>query len=69
MTAVNLPGITIRRWYVYNEETLTNEAGVPTEDAARVRKVVVGALLKNPAAGKASPRTHGRHDRQLRCIG
>lgn len=54
MSTANLPGISIRRWYVYDEQTLANEAGVPADGDA-VRKVVIGALFKNPAAGKASP--------------
>lgn len=54
MSTASLSGISIRRWYVYDEETLANEAGVPA-DGAGVRKVVIGALFKNPAVDRTSP--------------
>ncbi|WP_459615663.1 amino acid synthesis family protein [Bordetella sp. 2513F-2] len=47
-------GVSIRRWYHYEEETLTNEAGIPA-DGDSVRKVVIGCLFKNPAVDKPSP--------------
>jgi Protein of unknown function (DUF1185). len=55
MASHDVPGIKIRRWYQYCEDTFTNEAGVPSEDGSSVRKVVIGALIKNPVAGQPSP--------------
>lgn len=54
MSATALPDISIRRWYVYDEETLTNEAGM-SADGQSLHKVVLGALIKNPAIDRASP--------------
>ncbi len=54
MSTFNLQGIDIRRWYVYEDETLANEAGVAA-DGDSLYKVVIGVLIKNPAAGQPSP--------------
>jgi len=54
MEVSSLPGIQIRRWYHYREATYSNEAGVAA-DGPPVIKIVVGALLKNPAIGRVSP--------------
>lgn len=44
----------IRRWYTYEDETLANETGKPA-DGKPVRKIVVGACIRNPYAdGKFS---------------
>lgn len=40
---------TIRRWYTYEDETLATEIGKPA-DGKPVRKIVIGACIKNPYA-------------------
>lgn len=39
----------IRRWFSYEDEVLATEIGKPA-DAAALRKIVVGACIKNPFA-------------------
>ena len=46
-------GLKIRKWIEYFEETLENETGV-IFDNEPIRKYAVGAILKNPYAGKFS---------------
>ena len=42
----------IRRWYHYEDETLTTETGHPA-DGAPLRRIVIGACVRNPfATGK-----------------
>ena len=48
-----IKGLKIRKWIEYFEETLENETGVKFDDEP-IRKYAVGAILKNPYAGKFS---------------
>ncbi len=48
-----IKGYKIRKWYEFFEETLTNETG-KSADKEPLRKFAVGAVLKNPYAGKFS---------------
>lgn len=50
----------IRRWYIYEEEILANEIGKVT-DGEPVRKIVIGACVKNPYAT-------GEHSQSLDLI-
>lgn len=49
MTLASLDYFRIRRWHTYTEETFTNECGL-TADGAPLRKIVLGALVRNPYA-------------------
>jgi hypothetical protein len=51
MAAASLDFFQIRRWIVFDEETLCSESGKPADGPA-LRKIVVGALIRNPYAGK-----------------
>ncbi len=51
MAAARLDFFQIRRWIVHDEETLCTESGKPA-DGPGLRKIVVGALIRNPYAGK-----------------
>ncbi|TFZ05720.1 amino acid synthesis family protein [Ramlibacter henchirensis] len=53
MTSPSLSYFRFRRWHTYTEETLANEAGVPA-DGKPVRKIVLGAVIRNPYAGSNS---------------
>ena len=46
-------GYNIRKWIEYYEETLENETGIKSNNKP-MRKYVVGAVFKNPYAGKFS---------------
>ena len=46
-------GFKVRKWIEYYEETLENENGVKSE-VDPIRKYVIGAVIKNPYAGKFS---------------
>lgn len=46
MIQASLDRFQFRRWYTYEEEVLVNETGVKA-DGKPVRKLVVGALMKN----------------------
>ena len=46
-------GFKLRKWIEYYEETLENENGVKSE-VDPIRKYVIGAVIKNPYAGKFS---------------
>ena len=48
-----IKGLKIRKWVEYFEETLENETGIKFDDEP-IRKYAVGAILKNPYAGKFS---------------
>ena len=48
-----IEGLKIRKWIEYFEETLENETGVKFDNEP-IRKYAVGAILKNPYAGKFS---------------
>ena len=48
-----IKGLKIRKWIEYFEETLENETGIKFDDEP-IRKYAVGAILKNPYAGKFS---------------
>jgi len=49
----NLHGYHVRKWLALVEETLANETG-EFADGAPVRKMLLGAVIKNPYAGKFS---------------
>lgn len=49
MTTPSLDYFRVRRWHSYTEETLTNETGVAA-DGKPVRKMVLGAVIRNPYA-------------------
>jgi hypothetical protein len=53
MKKANLHGYHVRKWFSFVEETLANETGRPA-DGAPVRKLVVGAVVQNPYAGRFS---------------
>ncbi|MET4898408.1 amino acid synthesis family protein [Sphingomonadaceae bacterium jetA1] len=46
----NFNGLHIRKWYVFEEETLAVESG-PLADGEPLRKIVVAAAIANPHAG------------------
>ena len=46
-------GYTIRKWYEFSEDTLTNETGKEADGDA-VRKIAVAPVVKNPYAGSFS---------------
>ena len=48
-----IKGLKIRKWIEYFEETLENETGKKSDNEP-IRKYAVGAILKNPYAGKFS---------------
>jgi len=49
----NLHGYHVRKWLAFVEDTLANETG-ELADGEPVRKVLLGAVVKNPYAGKFS---------------
>ena len=49
----NLGPYRIRKWFRQEDETLTNEAGLPA-DGAPLRRLVVAAAIHNPYAGRSS---------------
>ena len=49
----NLHGYHVRKWLAFVEDTLANETG-ELADGAPVRKILLGAVVKNPYAGKFS---------------
>jgi hypothetical protein len=49
----NLHGYHVRKWMAFVEDTLANETG-ELADGAPVRKILLGAVIKNPYAGKFS---------------
>jgi len=49
----NLGTYRIRKWFRQEDETLTNEAGLPA-DGAPLRRLVVAAAIHNPYAGRSS---------------
>jgi hypothetical protein len=46
----NLHGYHVRKWLAFVDDTLANETG-EFADGASVRKIVLGAVVKNPYAG------------------
>lgn len=48
-----VPGYAIRRWYVQEQEILTNET-YRDDAAGALRKIVVAAVIRNPYAGRYS---------------
>lgn len=48
-----VPGYDIRRWYVQEQEILTNET-YRDDAAGALRKIVVAAVIRNPYAGRFS---------------
>jgi len=50
--ANTLEPFSIRRWITHIDETLANEAGVPA-DGKTLRKIVIGAVIRNPALQRA----------------
>lgn len=46
-------GYHIRKWFLHDEEVLTNESGQPA-DGATLRRIVVAAAIRNPYAGRFS---------------
>jgi hypothetical protein len=53
MKRANSQGYHIRKWLAVLEETLANETG-QAADGAPLRKIVLGAVIENPYAGKFS---------------
>jgi hypothetical protein len=53
MTKANLHGYHIRKWLAMVEDTLANETG-ELADGSPLRKFVLGAVIKNPYAGRFS---------------
>jgi len=53
MTKANLHGYHIRKWLAVVEDTLANETG-ELADGSPLRKFVLGAVIKNPYAGRFS---------------
>ena len=49
----NLHGYHVRKWLALVEDTLANETG-ELADGAALRKIVLGAVIENPYAGKFS---------------
>jgi len=49
----NLHGYHVRKWLAFVEDTLANETG-ELADGEPVRKLLLGAVVKNPYAGKFS---------------
>ena len=49
----NIKDLNIRKWVEYYEETLENETGVKSDNEP-IRKFAIGAVIKNPYAGKFS---------------
>jgi hypothetical protein len=49
MTTPTLAYFQFRKWHTYTEETLTNEVGIPA-DGKPLRKIVLGAVIRNPYA-------------------
>lgn len=57
MNQNNTVDVAIRRWYTFEEETLTTESGHPA-DGPPLRKLAVAACIRNPYA-------NGRHTADL----
>jgi hypothetical protein len=53
MKRANLHGYHVRKWLALMEDTLANETG-KLADGRPLRKIVLGAVLQNPYAGKFS---------------
>jgi hypothetical protein len=53
MKKANLHGYHVRKWLVVMDETLANETG-ELADGRPVRKIVLGAVVQNPYAGRFS---------------
>lgn len=51
MLPTNVPGFHIRKWYLQIDDTLATESGAPA-DGQPVRKIAVGAALRNDHAGR-----------------
>jgi len=51
MLPTNCCGLQIRKWYLQIDDTLATESGRPA-DGDPVRKIVVGAVLRNDHAGR-----------------
>ena len=51
MKSPNFGPYHIRKWYLQIEDALATESGMPA-DGAPLRKIVVGAVLHNPYAGR-----------------
>ena len=49
----NLGPYRIRKWFRQEDETLTNEAGLPA-DGPPLRRLVIAAAIHNPYAGRSS---------------
>ena len=49
----NLGPYRIRKWFHQEDETLTNEAGLPA-DGEPLRRLVIAAAIHNPYAGRSS---------------
>src|ERR1700722_15395779 len=47
----NFHGLSIRKWYTLVDETLLTESG-QKGDGAALRRIVIGAALRNPYAGR-----------------
>ena len=48
--AEEIDGYKIRKWFIYGEETLTNETGVAA-DGDSIWKIAIAAVIANPYAG------------------
>jgi len=57
MSATEATPFAIRRWFTFEDETIATEIGVPA-DGRTLRKIVVGACIRNPFA-------NGRFTRDL----
>jgi hypothetical protein len=53
MTAHDLAGLTIRKWFTFSEESLANESGQPA-DGEVLCKLALAACVRNPYAGRFS---------------
>src|SRR5205807_1018380 len=53
MKKANLHGYHVRKWFTFIEDSLANETG-EMADGSPLRKLVLGAVIENPYAGKFS---------------
>jgi hypothetical protein len=53
MKKANLHGYHVRKWFAFIEDILANETG-EIADGSPLRKLVLGAVIENPYAGKFS---------------
>lgn len=48
----NFHGLCIRKWYAVTDETLMTESGQAEDGGSPLRRVVIGAAIRNPYSGR-----------------